>query len=115
MKEVNPKKELEQKINRWKTDVNSEFMDVARLNREVDAALSAYVQASGKSPLQSEPKLMNLISDLFVKVHENIERLQIKERTREEWEQEERKYIPPMPSEVPEGYRVCACWNCNNV
>ncbi|MGG3065149.1 hypothetical protein ABEO83_01630 [Bacillus glycinifermentans] len=115
MKEVNPKKELEQKINRWKTEVNSEFMDVARLNREVDAALSAYVQASGKSPLQSEPKLMNLISDLFVKVHENIERLQIKERTREEWEQEERKYIPPMPSEVPEGYRVCACWNCNNV
>lgn len=115
MKEVNPKKELEQKINRWKTEVNSEFMDVARLNREVDAALSAYVQASGKSPLQSAPELMKLITDLFVKVHENIERLQVKKRTREEWEQEERKYIPPMPSEVPEGYRVCACWNCNKV
>ncbi|MFW2107721.1 hypothetical protein M8C22_06355 [Bacillus spizizenii] len=115
MKTYNPKEELKHEINRWKTEVNSEFMDAARLNCEVDAALSAYVQASGKSPLQSEPKLMNLISDLLVKVHENIERLQIKERTREEWEREEEKYIPPMPSEVPAEYRVCACWNCNNV
>lgn len=106
---------LNKRINEIKSKVTADFIDKEWLQAETEAILDEYMANGGVRPVMEIPKQLDLMERLLVKTHENIERLEIRSRSREEWEEIEQQFIPPEPIEVPEGYRVCACWNCNNV
>lgn len=95
--------------------VRAQFTDKEWIKSETESILDEYMLSGGIRPTIEIRKELEQIGSLFVKTHENIERSDIRTRTREEWVEIERQFIPPEPVEIPEGYRVCACWNCNNL
>jgi hypothetical protein len=106
---------LIKRLNELKSKVTTDFIEKDWLRCEIDELLDEYMTNGGIRPIKEIPKQLDLMERLLVKTHENLERIAIRKRTREDWEEIERQFIPPEPVEVPEGFIVCACWNCNNI
>ncbi|MEH6940921.1 hypothetical protein [Bacillus sp. JJ722] len=107
---------VKQKVSKLSKLVSATFTDKDYLiNQTKVIFIKGYLADGGERPQLELQEELALASDLHVKTHENIERQQIRIRSREEWEEIEKTFIPPIPNHVPDNHRVCACWNCNNV
>ena len=95
--------------------VDTKFTDIDWLKCEVNDIIEEYMFLGGEKPVQEVGRELDLMGLLLYKTLENVDRAKEKVRTREEWAELEREYIPPAPAFVPEGYAVCACWRCNNI
>lgn len=107
--------QVKKRLNRLKSKVDAKFTDIDRLKAETDDIIEEYMRNGSYHPISEIPNQLALMSMLLAKTHENIERLSIKERTREEWEEIELQFIPPIPLDIPEGFKVCGCWNCTRI
>jgi hypothetical protein len=112
MKKIN---KVQKRVDALKRKVNADFTDIDWLKTETDDIVEEYMRNGGIRPVKELPNELELMAMLLAKTHENIERLTITERSREEWEELERKTVPPIPLDIPEGYKVCGCWNCNRL
>ncbi|WP_342540973.1 hypothetical protein MHI39_07260 [Heyndrickxia sp. FSL K6-6286] len=108
------KKKVKEQVRKLTEVVDSKFTNKNWLKTKTRRIINEYLRNGGVRPVSEIPKELDLMQRLLVKTHENIERQKAKNRTREEWAEIELEYIPPDPSYVPEGYRVCECWNCSN-
>jgi hypothetical protein len=107
--------QVKKRLNRLKSKVDAKFTDIDWLKAETDDIIEEYKRNGGYHPINEISKELSLMSMLLAKTHENIERLSITQRSREEWTDVEQQFIPPIPLDIPEGYRVCGCWNCNQI
>ncbi|MGG3694333.1 hypothetical protein [Heyndrickxia ginsengihumi] len=106
---------LRRKVRELARVVDANFTEKNLLIVKTRQIINEYMKNGGERPVLEISKELELMQRLLVKTQENIEREQIYRRTREEWTKIEQRYIPPDPKEVPEGYQICACWNCNNI
>lgn len=105
--------QVKKRLNRIKSKVNAKFTDIDWLMAETDDIIEDYMRNGGYHPITEIPNQLSLMSTLLAKTHENIERLNISQRSREEWADLERRFIPPIPLDILDGYAVCGCWNCS--
>lgn len=107
--------QVKKRLNRIKSKVDAKFTDIDWLKVETDDIIEEYMRNGGYHPISEISKELSLMSTLLAKTHENIERLSITQRSREEWNDIEQQFIPPIPLDIPEDYRVCDCWNCSRI
>lgn len=106
---------LKKRLDGIKRIVNATFTDLDWLKVETDVMLEEYMSNGGLHPIKEIPNELSLMAALLAKTHENIERTRIKTRSRDEWEELECQFVPPIPLDIPEGYKVCSCWNCSRL
>jgi hypothetical protein len=106
---------VKKRVDALKGKVNAEFTDIEWLKTETDDIIEEYMRDGGIRPVKEIPIELELMAKLLAKTHENIERLAITQRSREEWADLEIKLAPAIPLDIPEGYKVCGCWNCNRL
>ncbi|WP_223592767.1 hypothetical protein [Neobacillus bataviensis] len=107
--------QVKKRLNRIKIKIDAKFTDINWLKEETDDIIEEYIRIGGYHPISEIPRELSLMSMLLAKTHENIERLNITRRSREEWDEIEQQFIPPIPLDIPEGFKVCGCWNCNRL
>jgi hypothetical protein len=107
--------QVKKRLNRLKSKVDTKFIDIDWLKVETDDIIEEYMLNGGYHPISEISHELSLMSMLLAKTHENKERLSITQRTREEWTNLEQQFIPPIPLDIPAGYKVCGCWNCNQI
>lgn len=107
--------QVKKRLHSLKGKVDAKFTDIDWLKAETDDIIEEYMRNGGYHPVTEISKELSLMSTLLAKTHENIERLSITLRSREEWADIEQQFIPPIPLDLPDGYKACGCWNCNRI
>ncbi|MBT2700652.1 hypothetical protein J7E79_25275 [Bacillus sp. ISL-40] len=107
--------QVKKRLNRIKVKVNAKFSDIDWLMAETDDIIEEFMRNGGYHPIMEIPNQLSLMSALLAKTHENIERMNISQRSREEWAEIELQFIPSKPLDIPDCYKVCGCWNCNQL
>lgn len=106
---------VKKRLEALKKIVTATYTDIDWLKLETDDIIEEYMRNGGIKPIKEIPEELSLMAMLLAKTHENIERSSIKERSRDEWEQLEAKHVAPVPLDIPKGFKVCSCWNCNHI
>jgi hypothetical protein len=107
--------QLRKRLRELSKKVTADFSEVDGLKSEIDDIIEEYMFIGGNQPVKEIGKELELMGRLLNKAYETAQRSKEKQRSREEWAELERQFIPPEPSFVPEGYAVCGCWRCNNL